>query len=131
MLAAAGKGIVHALQHVLGTDVCEKAQPAPIDAEHRNIAGGRHARRMQHRPVAAHCHQQLRAFGQFLLADRVDVRQPEPPDVVGDGPDPVAPCQQVVHQRADRFADARLGGSSRQGDAAAMVGGRVHGCPAF
>ena len=51
--AAALERIVHALEHVLRHHVGEETEPAAIDAEHGNAAGGDQARRIEHGTVAA------------------------------------------------------------------------------
>jgi hypothetical protein len=52
-------------------------------------------------------------------------------DFVGHGAHTVAELGQMLHEGADGFSHPRLSGPAGKSDAAAVIGGGFHGCPAF
>ncbi len=68
--AAVFQGGIHALEHVLRHHIGEEPEPAPVDAQHRNAAGGHQARRVEQRAVATDHDGKLRAGHQFGVIDR-------------------------------------------------------------
>jgi hypothetical protein len=121
--AASFKSIVHALEHAVGPDVGEKAKSTAVDAEYRHRRSRRHARRVQHRAVAAHGHQQVGALRQLGLRHQRDGQQAEIDAEPGGRAHVAAPFQQVRGQAEHCLADPRIGGTPGQGDG--RVGGAV------
>jgi hypothetical protein len=125
-LAAALERVIHALEHALGPDVGQEPEPAAVDAEDRDVAGGGHAGRVQHRAVAADRNQQVSPAREFRLRDQRHRQGAEVQAVPGDGPHRTAPLEQVAGEREHRLRDPRVGGAARKGNGRIRDVPRVH-----
>ena len=123
--AAARERVVDALQHLLRAHVGQETEPAAVDAEHRHVRHGGHARGMQHGAVAADRDDQVGVERQVGFEHRADTGALQRPGLVGDCADRV-PVQQVLRQQAHRFADARVGGTAGEGDTGGTGCASVH-----
>jgi hypothetical protein len=130
-LAAALERIVDALEHAIGADVGEKAEPAAVDAEHRDRACGRQPGRLEHRAVAAHRHQQVGALREIGLRYEADWQPAELDPEVRRRADVPTPLEQVRRESEHGLAHPRIGGAAREGDVRVVDVAGVHGCPAF
>ncbi len=129
--AAAAERVVHALQHLLRSHVGKEAEPATVDAEDRDVGHRGHARRVQHRAVAADCDDQVGVVGQLGLEHGVDAIACQRQRFVRNHAHAVAFGEHVVCERAHSLADARIGRSARDSDTGPAGWACIHGWPAF
>ena len=125
-LAAALQGVVHALEHAVGTDVGQEPESSAIDAEHRHVAGGGHAGGVQHGAVAADGDQQVGPARELRLRDERDRQRTEIDLRPGDDPHRASPFEQVPGEREHRLRDPRVRGAAREGDGRIRDVPRVH-----
>ena len=108
---------VERLEHVLGRDVGEKAEPAAIDADEWNVACGDVARGVQQSAVAADSDHEVGAVSDLALVDVRGVgKQPVPHPSVTEARTVMPRLRRCVENLQRRLRDALLAEAPPQRD---------------